>query len=125
MKQKRSVSGLGETEMEIMNHLWDLGSGTVADVHSRITSYRKVAYTTIMTVLKKLADKNMLRIEKEGLTYRYFPVRSASEVKGELADSFVSSVFRNSPVQLVQTLVKKEKLTESEIEELKKLIENL
>ncbi|NUQ81535.1 MAG: BlaI/MecI/CopY family transcriptional regulator [Bacteroidetes bacterium] len=123
--QKRSVAGLGETEMEVLNHVWRLQNATVSDVHESMRSYRKVAYTTVMTIMKKLADKGLLRIEKEGVSYRYFPTRTEAEVKAELAGSFVSSVFGNSRVQLVQTLVKRENLSTAEIEELKKLIGDL
>ena len=53
--RRRSLSRLGETEMEVLHHVWALGEASVADVHASILKTRPVAYTTVMTVMKKLA----------------------------------------------------------------------
>ena len=55
--KKKALTPLGETEMEVLQHVWQLRQATVAQVHERILISRKVAYTTIMTVMKKLSDK--------------------------------------------------------------------
>ena len=64
--KRKSLTPLGETEMEVLHHVWDLGRATVADVQARILRERKVAYTTVMTVMKKLADKGYLQFEMDG-----------------------------------------------------------
>jgi len=64
---KKSITPLGETEMEVLHHVWDLQDATVADVHERILSDRKVAYTTVMTVMKNLKKKGISSIGKMAL----------------------------------------------------------
>ena len=122
---KKSLTPLGETEMEILHHVWSLKSATVADVHERILQDRKVAYTTVMTIMKNLAEKGYLSYKKQGVTYVYSPSRSESEVKSSLLHGLMKKVFKGSPSELVQTLVKNEKLTDEELEEIKNLIQKL
>jgi len=56
---RKSISPLGETEIEVLNHVWDFGEATVKDVLSRVRKDRDVAYTTIMTVMKNLAENSL------------------------------------------------------------------
>ena len=121
--KRKSLTPLGETEMEVLHHVWDLGRATVADVQACIVRERKVAYTTVMTVMKKLADKGYLQFEKEGATYVYSAARSSEEVQSSLVDDLVSKVFRGSSLALVQTLVRHEDLTDEERRDIKQLIE--
>ncbi len=121
--KRKSLTPLGETEMEVLHHVWDLGRATVAEVQARILHERKVAYTTVMTVMKKLADKGYLQFEKEGATYVYSAARSSEEVQRSLVDDLVSKVFRGSSLALVQTLVRHEDLTDEERRDIKQLIE--
>ena len=120
---RKSLTPLGETEMEVLHHVWDLGRATVADVQARILHDRNVAYTTVMTVMKKLADKGYLQFAKEGATYVYSAARSPEEVQRSLVDDLVSKVFRGSSLALVQTLVRHEDLTDEERRDIKQFIE--
>ncbi len=121
--KRKSLTPLGETEMEVLHHVWDLDRATVAEVQARILRERKVAYTTVMTVMKKLADKGYLQYEKDGATYIYSAARSSEEVQSSLVDDLVSKVFRGSSLALVQTLVRHEDLTDEERRDIKQLIE--
>ena len=125
MAQRKSLTPLGETEIEVLHHVWKLGEATVNDVRDRILKDRKVAYTTIMTVMRKLADKGYLEFHKDGRTYVYSPARPANEVQHSLLKEIMNSVFHGSPMKLVQTLVKHEELSDEEREEMKRLIEQL
>lgn len=123
--RKRSLTPLGETEMEVLHHVWDLGQASVADVRERMLKKRRVAYTTVMTVMRNLTEKGYLTYEKVGATYIYTPARPAEEVRRSLVRDMVTKVFRGSPLALVQTLVQHEDLTEEQRRELKKFIEEL
>lgn len=122
---KKSLTPLGETEMEVLHHVWELGEATVKDVQERILKKRKVAYTTIMTVMKNLADKNYLKYRKDGVTYVYSPAQQPDSVRFNLVEELVNKVFKGSPSELVQTLVEGENLSEKDRVEILKLIENM
>ena len=123
--QRKSLTHLGETEMEVLHHVWDLGEATVADVRERVLKDRDVAYTTVMTVLKKLAEKGYLDYHKEGRSYVYQPAEEPDAVQHSLLQRLMEKVFRGSPTALVQTLVQREDLSEDEREEIKALIDAL
>lgn len=111
--------------MEALQHVWDLGAATVGEVHDRILASRQVAYTTVMTVMRNLADKGYLQFEKQGNAYVYSPARQPEDVRGSLLRSLTEKVFRGSPLALVQTLVRSEDLTDAELAELRRLIESI
>ena len=121
--RKKSLTQLGETEMEVLHHVWDLGEATVADVRVRILDEREVAYTTIMTVMKKLADKGYLQYHKDGRTYVYAPAQAPAKVQHSLLRRLMESVFEGSPMALVQTLVRHEDLSDEERDEIRKMID--
>lgn len=62
---------LGPLEQDVMDVVWRLGEATVRDVHEELASTRKIAYTTVMTTMTRLAAKGMLRRDTAGLAHRY------------------------------------------------------
>ena len=123
--RKKSLTPLGETEMEILHHVWQLQSATVSDVRRQIQSERPIAYTTVMTVMRNLADKGYLSFRKEGNSYIYSPKRSATDVQQSLVRDLISKVFRGSPSALVQTMVSDELLSEEDAARIRTLIERM
>jgi len=123
--KKSSLTSLGETEMEVLHHVWDLGEATVSDVRERILEDRGVAYTTIMTVMKKLAEKGYLSYRKDGRSYVYSPARPPGDVQHSLLRRVMDKVFGGSPTALVQTLVQREELSDADRRELVALINEM
>jgi len=120
--KRRSLSRLGETEMEVLHHVWRLGEASVADVHDSIVKTRNVAYTTVMTVMKKLARKGFLHCDSSGSRYLYTPARPPAQVREELVQDLLDQVFHGSAAALVQTLVRGEALSAEESAEIRKLL---
>jgi predicted transcriptional regulator len=68
-----------------MSRLWDAGRAlTVREVHAALAADRGLAYTTVMTVLDRLAKKGMVVQEKADRAYRYTPARSRAELTAAL-----------------------------------------
>ncbi len=86
---RRSKRGLGKflgkLEMAIMNILWQRSPLTVRQVHERLSRQRPLAYTTIMTVMGRLAEKGVLQRAKQGRAFIYRPIRSREEMRADLA----------------------------------------
>ncbi|MAF14110.1 MAG: CopY family transcriptional regulator [Parcubacteria group bacterium] len=61
MSRKKISQALGDLEADIMEIIWNLESVSVRQVFSRLKKKRKVAYTTVMTVMSRLAEKNVLK----------------------------------------------------------------
>ncbi|MFP4148091.1 MAG: BlaI/MecI/CopY family transcriptional regulator [Nitriliruptoraceae bacterium] len=64
---------LGPLEQDVMEAVWDLGESTVRDVHGRLAADRKIAYTTVMTTMTRLASKGLLVRDTDALAHRYRP----------------------------------------------------
>ncbi len=122
---KKSLTPLGETEMEVLHHVWDMGEATVKQVRKRILENREVAYTTIMTVMKNLAEKGYLKYRKEGVTYVYSPAQEPDSVRFSLVKNLVKKVFNGSSKELVQTLIQSEDMNEKDFEDIKNMIDQM
>lgn len=122
---KKSLTPLGETEMEILHHVWDLKEATVAQVQELILKKRKVAYTTVMTIMKNLNDKGYLKYRKDGATHVYSAAKTPENVQSNLVHSLIDKVFKGSTSALIQTLVQRENISEEELLEIKKLIDEM
>jgi len=70
-----------------MDHLWALPEGssaTVREVHAALAADRDIAYTTVMTVLDRLAGKDVVTQQREGRAFRYAPRASRAAMAAEL-----------------------------------------
>ena len=80
MPHSTSAPRLGDLERVVMEHLWDASStagaafegATVREVHGRFEGEREIAYTTVMTVLDRLAKKHLVTRVRDGRAWRYF-----------------------------------------------------
>jgi predicted transcriptional regulator len=76
---------LGDLEREVMTQLWDAGEPlTVRQVHERSSRARELAYTTVMTVLDRLAKKGLVTRERADRAYLYLPAQSREEMTAGL-----------------------------------------
>ena len=122
---RNPITALGGTEMEVLRHVWRLGRATTRDVHDAIVAERRLAYTTVMTVMKNLVAKGYLRHDTEGTAHVYTAARPPEEVRGSLLSGVLDKVFGGSPGALVQTLVRHETLTDADRAELRRLVDAL
>ena len=84
---------LGDLEGAVMEALWHLESATVRDVHKALqTRTRRLAYTTVMTVMTRLAAKGLLERTPEGNAYRYAPTLSQEQFLARASRRVFSSL---------------------------------
>ena len=67
---------LGPLEQDVMDVVWRLGDATVRDVHGELVLSRRIAYTTVMTTMSRLATKGLLQRDTADLAHRYRPAVS-------------------------------------------------
>jgi len=122
---KKSFKRLGERELGILNIIWEKGTASVADIHADLTEKEEIAYTTVMTTMKKLADKGYLSYSDQEKKYVYRPKISPAEVRQGLLSDLIAAAFRGSPLSLVRTLVEDTSLSDDELAEIRRLIDSL
>lgn len=83
------LTGLGELERAVMDHLWDADTPqTVRQVHEALAARRELAYTTVMTVLQRLARKGLVIQIRADRAHQYTPAHGRDElVAGLMVDA--------------------------------------
>jgi BlaI family penicillinase repressor len=113
---------LTAAEFDIMKVLWRLERGTVADVraeHSR-TFESDLAYTTVMTLLGRLAAKGAVKVDRARQPFVYRPAFRRDSVVRERLKQFIDSVFDGEAESLVLRLVEDEALSRDELRRIQK-----
>src|ERR1700761_3358877 len=108
---RRRSSTLTEQELEIMKIVWERESATVRDVYETLLERRKVAYTTVMTMMKILEQKKYLKRSQADRAYIYRPTQPKGQVIGDMVREFVNRVFNGSAQPLLVHLVEDHKLS--------------
>ena len=112
---------LTDAELEIMQVVWDHGKTTVRDVYETLNERRKLAYTTVLTMMKLLEHKGFLSRDDSERTHVYRPRRKRDRVVTAMVDDFVDRVFRGAARPLLMHLIEENDLSAEEIEQLAEL----
>jgi len=112
-------------ELAIMQVVWDRGEVTVRDVHEALNHERKVAYTTVMTLMGILTTKGHLTRRRNQRAYVYRPVRARQQVMRGLVRDFVDRVFDGAAGGLLLHLAKDRRLSKDERVAIKRMIEEV
>ncbi|MEE1946063.1 BlaI/MecI/CopY family transcriptional regulator [Pedobacter sp. KR3-3] len=113
---------LTKTEERIMQVLWKLEKAFVKDIIEELDEEPKPPYNTISSIVRLLEKKGYVNYKAYGKTYEYFPAISKEDYTKTTFSKMFSGYFDNSPASLLSFMVKEEKLSEADIEELKALI---
>jgi BlaI family transcriptional regulator, penicillinase repressor len=105
-------------ELEIMKVVWEREQATVRDVYEVLLKRRKVAYTTVMTMMKILEQKGFLRKSQEERAYVYRPAQPKRQVIGFMVRDFINRVFNGSAEPLLVHLVEEHHLSPKDLEEI-------
>ena len=101
-----------------MKVVWDHGPATVRDVYEALRARRRIAYTTVMTMMNVLERKGHLRKRAEGRSFRYQPARPRTQVVKAMVREFLDRVFGGSAQPLLVHLVEDRQLTDDDLREL-------
>jgi BlaI family transcriptional regulator, penicillinase repressor len=112
---------LTSQELEIMKVIWGLGKATVRDVYEALLEHRKVAYTTVMTMMKILEQKGYLLKAEGDKAHIYRPAKPQRQVIGGMVKEFVNRVFNGSAEPLLLHLVEDNHLSQEELEEIARM----
>jgi predicted transcriptional regulator len=118
---RRRSTVLTEQELEIMKIVWERESTTVRDVYETLLERRKVAYTTVMTMMKILEQKKYLKRTQADRAYVYRPAQPKRLVVGAMVRDFINRVFNGATEPLLVHLVEEHDLSPEELEEIARL----
>jgi predicted transcriptional regulator len=110
-----------DRELDVMAVLWERGTATVAEVRDALED--RLAYTTVLTVLRTLEEKGRVAHEGAGKAYRYYPLVERQAAGTSALSRVVDKLFRGSPALLLTHLVGDSRLSEEELRRMQKLLE--
>jgi len=111
---------LAEREAELMEALWAHGPATVAEVRERLPD--KLAYTTVLTVLRNLESKGYVGHDQEGRAHRFRPLVAREAARRSALRDLSAKFFNGSTALLLTHLVSDQKLSEEEIRRIQRLL---
>ena len=106
-----------------MKVLWTKGGATVGVVVEALQ--KPLAYTTVLTTLRVLEGKGVVRHEQSGRAYTYFPVLDRESARQHALKEVVKRFFDNSPALLALNLLRDEELKPEEVRRLRKLLDQM
>ena len=105
-----------------MKIVWERDRATVRDVYEALLERRKIAYTTVMTMMNILEQKKSLRKAAGDRAYVYQPAKPKQQVIKGMVREFVDRVFNGSAEPLLVHLIEDRKLTRKELDEIARMI---
>lgn len=116
---------LSKAEMEVARTLWGLGEAAVREVHAAMGGERGPDFSTVQTYLRRLETKGYVTSRLSGRTRIYKPRIKPRTVIRETVDEFVDRLFAGDSLPLMKHLIEERSLSADEIEELKRLLDEL
>ena len=114
-----------ESELEILQVLWERGPSTVRQVNEQLSQAKEVGYTTTLKLMQIMHEKVLLSRTEEGRYHVYQALVSEEETQRHLLDRFVDTAFRGSAMKLVMQALGNQKATANELDELRRLLDDM
>ena len=115
---------LTDAEWQIMNALWKQYPATAREIAENLADETRWAYTTIKTLLARLAAKNAVSEQKRGNTSVYEPLVSLKKARRTALRTFLNQGFDGAVEPLLNFLAEERKLTDKQRRELLKILQN-
>jgi BlaI family penicillinase repressor len=106
-----------------MKLVWERENATVRDVYEALLERRRIAYTTVMTMMKILETKGYLKKRRQNRAFVYRPAHPKNQVIGGMIREFIDRVFNGSAEPLLVHLVKSRRIREKDLEKIVRMIE--
>ncbi|RTL56172.1 MAG: BlaI/MecI/CopY family transcriptional regulator [Sphingobacteriales bacterium] len=114
-----------ESELEILQVLWNKEKATVREVHDELAKQKDVGYTTTLKLMQIMFEKGLVERDETNKTHVYVPLVSREKTQKQLVGKMVDTLFQGSPTQLVMQALGNHKTSRRELEEIQKLLDNL
>lgn len=119
---RRSSKYPTELELEILKILWSDGESSVRHVRKELTNFRRLAHTSVMTMMAIMTEKGYLKRFKRGKSYTYKPCVTKEETRSGILGDVVDRVFNGSTMAAMVNLIETRDIDEAELAELHGLL---
>jgi predicted transcriptional regulator len=120
MKSRKPV--LTVQELEIMKVVWRSGTSTVRDVYETLLKDRRIAYTTVMTMMNILEQKGYLKKSQKDRAFTYQATRPQQQVIRGMVREFVDRVFNGSAEPLLLHLLEDRRVSDQDFDDIRRML---
>lgn len=114
--------GPGQLELALLDALWEQGPATAHAVRERLPEESRSSYNTVLTVLRRMESKGMLRRSKVSRSHVYEAVVEREAMRRNLVRDLLAKLFDGSPRDLVAHLVEQGDLTRADLRRLEEIV---
>ncbi len=114
-----------DSELEILNVLWEKGPSTVRDVHEVLEKSKDAGYTTTLKLMQIMFEKDLLKRDASNKSHIYTANISQEKTQGEFVQRMIDNVFNGSASQLVMQALGNYKASAAELDEIKKYLDEI
>ena len=114
-----------ESELEILQVLWEKGAATVREVHEVLSVYKDSGYTTTLKLMQIMHEKGIVTRDDSSKTHIYKPNVDKEKTQQQIVGKMVDALFGGSASQLVMQALGSSQPSKEELEEIQKLLNNL
>lgn len=111
-----------DSELEILQVLWEKGDATVREVHEQLIETKDCGYTTTLKLMQIMHEKGLVLRDDSSRTHIYKPNVSREKTQKQLLNKMVDSVFSGSHTQLVMQALGSSTISQKELEEIQQLL---
>jgi predicted transcriptional regulator len=114
-----------ESELEILQVLWDKDLASVREVHEELAKYKDVGYTTTLKLMQIMHEKGLVKRDDSFKTHIYQAAVSKERTQKHLLGKMIDTLFGGSSTELVLQALGNHKASPEELEEIQRLLNNL
>lgn len=114
-----------ESELEILNILWDKETATVRDVHEELSKTKPGGYTTTLKLMQIMFEKGIVTRDDSNKTHIYKPAVSRQKTQKQFLDKMITTLFAGSSTELVLQALGNQKSSKNDLDEIQRYLDNL
>jgi predicted transcriptional regulator len=114
-----------ESELEILSILWEKENATVREVHEVVQKTKDVGYTTTLKLMQIMNEKGLVTRNVSSKTHIYTPTLQREKAQEQFVGKMIQTLFSGSTSQLVMQALGKHKPSDSDLAEIKSMIQKL
>ncbi len=114
-----------ESELEILQVLWEKGSATVREVHEILEPVKDVGYTTTLKTMQVMAEKGMLGRNTSQRTHVYTPLLTRENTQSQFLNKMIDGLFSGSASRMVIGALSQEKISDKDLKEIREYLNNI
>ncbi len=111
-----------ESELEILQLLWDKGNATVREVHEVLEQVKDTGYTTTLKIMQIMTEKGLLERNTSNRTHIYKPLLSREKIQKKFLNKMLNGLFKGSESRLIMGALDQKELSRKDIDEIKEYL---